>query len=124
MAQKLCNARDEFIKHIENRTVKCASVGEDEDSYRLEVGEKAKRLLLSVGHTPDEYMNFLCALNFEYDDGYGGQNLFGTIWYTDGSWSERGEYDGSEWWDHRELPVIPEELATTFDNGPDVLTIF
>lgn len=123
MAQKLCNARDEFIKHIENRTVKCASIGEDEDSYRLEAGEKAKRLLLSVGHTPDEYMNFIRALNFEYDDGYGGQNLFGTIWYTDGSWSERGEYDGSEWWDHRELPAIPEELATTFDNGPDVLTI-
>mgnify|MGYP000630626643 CR=1 FL=1 len=49
-------------------------------------------------------------LDFEYDSGYGGQNLFGTIWYEDGTWSERGEYDGSEWWEHRERPQIPEEL--------------
>lgn len=117
------NARDEFIRHVANRTVKCATIGEEEDSYRLEPGEKARRLLLPVGYTPEQYEDYLKSLNFQYDSGYGGQNLFGTIWYTDGSWSERGEYDGSEWWEHREMPAIPEELAPTFDNGPDTLLI-
>lgn len=119
----MTNARMEFIEHIGDRTVKCATIGEEEDSYRLEKGEKAKRILLPVGYTEEQYLNFLHALNIDYDSGYGGQNLFGTIWYTDGSWSQRGEYDGSEWWDHMEVPVIPEELAPTFDNGPDVIAI-
>lgn len=53
---------------------------------------------------------FLRSLNFEYDNGYGGQELYGTIWYDDGSWSERGEYDGSEWWEHKKCPEYPVEL--------------
>ena len=123
MGRATTNARDELIQHIKQRTIKCATIGQEEDSYRLEPGEKAYRVLLPVGHTPKQYAQFLEQLNFIYDSGFGGQNLYGTVWYTDGSWSERGEYDGSEWWDHRELPAIPEELAPTFDNGPDIILI-
>ena len=32
----------------------------------------------------------------------------GTIWYTDGTWSDREEYDGDEWWEHRVCPEIPD----------------
>ncbi|NBW23325.1 MAG: hypothetical protein EBR82_86815 [Caulobacteraceae bacterium] len=53
---------------------------------------------------------FLHRLDFEYDRGYGTQELFGTIWYTDGTWSGRYEYDGAEEWVHRKIPVIPEYL--------------
>ena len=42
--------------------------------------------------------------NVEYNDGYGSQELFGTIWMTDGTWYTRGEYDGSEWWEHHACP--------------------
>lgn len=42
-----------------------------------------------------------------YDRGYGGQELFGTLWFSDGTWADRGEYDGSEWWEHRKRPAIP-----------------
>lgn len=42
-----------------------------------------------------------------YDSGYGGQELFGTLWFSDGSWADRGEYDGAEWWEHRSFPAIP-----------------
>lgn len=52
-------------------------------------------------------------LDFEYDCGYGKQQIFGTVWYSDGSWCERREYDGSEWWLHNELPKIPEDIAPT-----------
>ena len=48
--------------------------------------------------------NVLPELDFNYDNGYGGQELYGYIWYTDGTWSERGEYDGSEWWEYKKTP--------------------
>ena len=46
-------------------------------------------------------------LDFEYDAGYGDQDVHGNIWYTDGTWSERAEYDGAEWWEHKKCPDIP-----------------
>jgi hypothetical protein len=45
-----------------------------------------------------------------YYNGYGSQELFGIIWYVDGSWSERVEYDGSEWWGYRSCPKIPSNV--------------
>lgn len=34
-----------------------------------------------------EWESLMVALDFEYDNGYGGQNFFGVIWYEDGAWS-------------------------------------
>lgn len=44
--------------------------------------------------------------NFEYDSGYGGQEIakdlvvVGSNW-----WLDRGEYDGSEWWNFNSKPT-------------------
>ena len=99
------NAREEFINHIGVRKVLCAQIkhGDDYD-------DDSKVFNLTTGWDSEDWSKFLTDLDFEYDCGYGGQNLFGTIWYVDGTWSDRGEYDGSEWWEHRERPQIPEEL--------------
>ena len=48
--------------------------------------------------------------NLDYDDGYGSQKLFGTVWLNNGTWLERAEYDGAEWWELKKLPDIPKEL--------------
>lgn len=69
-----------------------------------------KRISLTTGFTSDEYVEFLEAINRDYDSGYGGQNLYGFIWYKNGTWSSRGEYDGSEWWEFNKCPLIPDEL--------------
>jgi hypothetical protein len=53
---------------------------------------------------------FLAGLDAEYDDGYGTQYLYGTLWFSDGTWADRYEYDGSERWDHHSRPEIPAEL--------------
>jgi hypothetical protein len=66
---------------------------------------------LPVGYSEEEFTAFLTALNFDYDDGYGTQELYGTIWFDDGTWLERYEYDGSEWWVFKQYPVIPEYLS-------------
>lgn len=97
------NAKKEFLKHIENRRVLCAYISVTDTVVK-------DYYILTTGYTNDEYLNFLSEIDFEYDAGYGTQNLFGTIWYMDGTWSERYEYDGSEWWENKKVPQIPDFL--------------
>lgn len=103
------SAKEEFLKHIKDRKVLCAEI-----SYRncWDFQGPMKDFNLPVGYTQEQYDEFVNSLDFEYDAGYGGQELFGTIWYTDGTWSDRGEYDGSEWWNYQRCPNIPENLLT------------
>ena len=98
------NAKEEMLYLLEGKKIKCAIV--NRRVYR----ENHKPIVLKVGHTMTDYNRFLDELDFEYDNGYGGQELFGTVWFKDGTWAARGEYDGSEWWEHYKLPDVPEEL--------------
>ena len=43
-------------------------------------------------------------LDFNYNDGYGSQEIFGFIVFKDKSWLARREYDGSEWWEYFKTP--------------------
>ena len=45
--------------------------------------------------------------DYEYDSGYGTQKLFGTVWFKDGTWATRNEYDGSEHWKRYKRPELP-----------------
>ena len=99
------NAKNEFINHVGNSNILCCSIefGDDEDSDDYIIG-------LTTGWTKDEFDLLMEKLNREYDPGYGCQILFGTIWYTDGTWSDRFEYDGSENWQYNKCPDIPSIL--------------
>lgn len=88
------NAKKELIKHIENREVEYVRV------WQEDYDEKENFIEGTLA-------DVLPKLDFEYDNGYGGQELFGTIWYSDGTWSDRGEYNGSEWWAYRRCPPLP-----------------
>ena len=52
-------------------------------------------------------------LNFDYDAGYGSQELFGVVYCKNSNnrpvWLTREEYDGSEWWN---INTIPEFYTT------------
>jgi hypothetical protein len=103
----MTNAKKEFLEKTGkvNSPIKCAVIhGDPYDS------EPAPEKTLKVGYSPDEYEKFLSEINYEYDSGFGGQELFGYVWFEDGTWLERGEYDGSEWWEHKTCPEIPQEL--------------
>lgn len=69
-----------------------------------------KRVVLNKDYTEDQYIDFLTKLHFEYDNGFGGQELFGEVVFNDGTWLERGEYDGSEWWDFKKCPDFDETM--------------
>lgn len=100
------NAKKEFIEHIANSRVKCAEI-----SHGRDYGPDPKqRFILAVGFDEEQFKRFVSSLDFDYYNGFGGQELFGTIWYEDGTWSSRGEYDGSEWWEYNVCPPIPDDL--------------
>lgn len=95
----MTNAKAEFLHHVGDKQVRCAIIRKDKD-YKFY--DHAK---LHPGYTQEEYDAFLAAIDFDYDSGYGHQEVDGYIWYQDlGTWSERGEYDGSEWWEYQSCP--------------------
>jgi len=104
----MINAKEEFVNHVMGEGIPaiiCAKVFIDYDWE----GER-KEFNLKLSHSERDLNAFLFSLDFKYDNGYGGQNLFGTIWYEDGTFSQRGEYDGAEWWEYVAVPEIPDEL--------------
>ncbi len=68
------------------------------------------KINLMYNYTPEEFEEFMNKLDFEYDAGYGMQYLDGIVWLENGTWLERGEYDGSEWWYLKGNPTIPAFL--------------
>lgn len=101
------NAKEELLETLNccNSKIKCANIkyGDDWDTRQL-------KFSLRVNYSDKELQEFLAALDFEYDEGYGAQQLFGTVWLENDEWLERNEYDGSEWWEYMKLPEIPEHL--------------
>ena len=105
------NAKQEIISHFSNVISKplCAKVTHMPRRGPLR-GRDESASILTTGWNEADFVAFLQSLDFEYDDGYGTQELFGDIWYEDGSWSEREEYDGSECWTYKCSPSIPAKL--------------
>ncbi len=82
----MINAREELVEHIAGREVDLVRI-----VFRRE----------KIEGSLDEV---LPQLDFEYYAGLGIQELYGYVWYADGTWSERAEHSGSEWWVHKERP--------------------
>jgi hypothetical protein len=53
----------------------------------------------------------------EYDNGYGEQQVKGSLVIVGKDWwLERAEYDGSEWWEYKTMPEKPTKSATRNTN--------
>lgn len=69
---------------------------------------------VQFGHNPSfrcTFEEFVAAANFEYDSGYGGAEVDQALKVVgDDWWLERGEYDGSEWWEFKTMPTKPDEI--------------
>ena len=99
------NAKEELIKHVASKEVAFVSIIFNENYIYDLIVVKGK------------LEEVLPLLDFEYDDGFGMQELFGYIWYTDGTWSERVEYDGSEWWKYKKDLLGNIDIIKTFNLG-------
>ena len=50
------------------------------------------------------------AVTFDYDSGFGGARVNQSLTVVgDDWWLERGEYDGSEWWEFKTLPKLQDD---------------
>lgn len=103
----MTNAREEMLWLLKGKEIKCAKVTTGIGWYEE---DRHRTIVLKVGYNEEDYAKFLNDLDFEYDNGFGGQELHGTVWFKDNTWAGRGEYDGSEWWELYSLPDIPKEL--------------
>lgn len=69
-------------------------------------------LFVTDGNAWSSWEDFKKNANFDYDNGYGGQEInldlkvVGNDW-----WLDRHEYDGSEWWEYKTLPAKPKKKA-------------
>jgi hypothetical protein len=100
------NARKELLNKLNPTDIKCAIISLGD--YTSE--KDAIVYLLKENYSEEELKAFFKSLDFMYNDGYGGQELYGTVWLKDSTWLARGEYDGSEWWVHHSLPEVPNLL--------------
>jgi hypothetical protein len=101
----IVNAKEEFLKITKDYKVIAANISFG-DSWTVE----EDRFKLKPLYTKKDYENFLHFLDREYDSGYGGQKLFGVIYCEDGVWIDRGEYDGSEWYNVHKYPSLRESF--------------
>jgi hypothetical protein len=102
------NAMQEMLDLINTSAqtgIRCAKILVSSDGWSAD-----KTIILKDNYTHQELIKFFEELDFEYDDGFGNQEIFGTVWFLDGTYADRGEYDGSECWRVHGTPDIPNDL--------------
>lgn len=104
------NARKEFLDEIKGRKLVCAKIGIDVDWP-----DNKKWFVLKNKYNDKDFDDFCSQIDIEYDAGYGSQELFGMILFDD-SYSDRGEYDGSEWWENHKMPTV-ENIMNIDEEG-------
>ena len=104
------NAKQELLKLLKNKEIICAEIFFSTEGIDL---NNSKKFILKTNYTINDYKTFLSKLDFNYDNGFGIQQLFGTIWFKNNIWAERREHNGSEWWEILFLPNIPNKLQIT-----------
>lgn len=61
---------------------------------------------------------FKSKADFEYDDGYGHEEInMSLVVVGKDFWLERNNYDGSEWWEFKQMPVEPFEVKDFWLRG-------
>lgn len=122
--------KNEFIKHIGNKIIKCAEIIRYKGDFMRECPNdllgneraimnwlketRSSKYYLGIDDTREDYQFFLKALDINLKK---DERMFGTIWYTDGSWSSYcyDQYDENDnlvdeysYWKHVVAPEIPE----------------
>lgn len=79
---------------------------------KLKENGKKEKDVIWVGNlnAKTTWENFKNVADVDYDSGFGGQEVATDLLIVGNNWwLERHEYDGSEWWEYKELPKEPTE---------------
>lgn len=101
----ITNIKQELLEHVEGMySVKAVQLKIERYTEYLKI---VRVIHLPEGYDEEQLQSFLRNIDTTYDNGYGNQMLYGFIWWKDGTWSSRYEYDGAEEWVHHEIPHYP-----------------
>lgn len=78
----------------------------------LKKNEKSENDVLWIGckEFKTDWKHFSEIANTEYDNGYGGTKIdMELLIVGEDFWLERHEYDGSEWWEFKQMPKKPNK---------------
>ena len=104
----MANIKEELLEHIEGREATYIKLLLHK--YSKTEGWSGEGTMRIEGKLEDLVEH----LDIEYHDGFGVQELCGYIWYSDGTWSERYEYDGSECWVHKKVPPLDIQVEESW----------
>lgn len=107
MSRPTRNAGKELFAHVKDSNIAWASLSIGK--YRPSRDMVPIKVVLRANYDSEQFDAFRKAMDFDYDNGYGSQEIDGQVMLCDGTWLERREYDGSEWWAHCYPPSIPDE---------------
>ena len=97
----MTNAKKELLELLEKFNVELeAAVISIDTGY----GDESAKAGLNPNYKPYEHDSFMIRMDTNYSSGYGIQELYGVLWFTDGTWATRWEYDGSEGWERHAKP--------------------
>ena len=91
-------AKEELVRHIKDNKVEYVEIYRT--NYDRMSGEYKERI---IHGTLDKVLPML---DFEYEEVH---EVCGTIWYVDGSWSERDDYNDMPYWSHHVRPTMPSK---------------
>ena len=62
--------------------------------------------------------------HLEYDNSYGAQEINESlaVVFKDGTWLERAEYDGAEWWEYKMCPVDTNIICISTGKVKEAMT--
>lgn len=111
MAYSTSNAKDEFLEHIQGKSVRCATLV----YTRYVDGERCITTFnLKENYNDEEFNEFLKNIDFIYflyRVPSCERNINGTIWYENSQvWSARVGDKRDENWEYYEIPNIPDYL--------------
>lgn len=94
------SGREELLEFLEDKPkVKCICLYNYPDSSCYLTPTEP---VLKIGFTEQDFEKFLSEVKESWC------YIEGRIWFEDGSWAEIQDYDDQNWWEHRQLPLIPE----------------
>lgn len=102
---QLRNVRDELIARLFDLKLSFKDI----KAYSIELSDYNTGLPHIFEGKDGLKLEKLLLPELAYDSGFGGQYLFGWIVFKDDTWLERNEYDGSEWWEYKEMPTLKND---------------
>ncbi len=98
-----------------------ANLLKETDAVLAENGKTFDDLIAVTGHDFQFPVSvFRTLADTDYDSGYGAPEVAeDMVLIGDGFWLERHEYDGSEWWEYKEMPQYQNLPVRT----PKALTV-